>query len=81
MSNISKDNARAISEKIMDKAGAIPGLLHAILPAFLDGKLGDTEQFMKYCGVEPKGRDLWDAFEASEYKEPYDFIVDHANIN
>jgi len=81
MQNISEDDARVMAEKVMEKAGAIPGLLHAIFPAFMDGKLGDTEQFLKYCEAEPKGEDLLAAFEASGHKELCDFIVAHANAN
>ncbi|GEM_PF-3209962 len=79
--DISEDEARALAKKIMDKSGAIPGLFHAILPAFTDEEGVDTERLTKYCESEPKGKDLWAVFEASGCDDPCDFIVAHANAN
>lgn len=75
------ETARALAEAVMDKAGAIPGLIHAIFPAFMDGKLGDTEQFLRYCKADPKGETLWEVYEQSGFSDPQDFIVAHANAN
>ena len=81
MASISETEARETAAKIMETAGAIPGLFQAILPAFLHGKLGNRDQLLEYCAIEPKGEALWIVYEASGIKDPYDFIVAHANSN
>ena len=69
-----------MAEAVMDKAGAIPGLLHAIMPAVVEGKLGNMKQVMRYCAAEPKGQALWEAYERSGHSDPCNFIIIQASV-